>query len=143
MLDVKKLLGKMLERLNNYTKVAETQTFTALNKSWKFRRIGNVVYVDSPSDACGSIPAGTSSIGTLQASMRPENNVYLKCTNNNADWRLYIAPTGAVSFYHPTATSGAVNCGFSGYSFIVGGVLHNLFTVNHRLALCERGCMAC
>lgn len=125
MLDVKKLLAKIMLRLNNYTKVVETQTFTALNKQWRFRRIGNVVYVDSPSDASGSVPAGTSSIGTLTASMRPDNNVYLKCTNNNADWRLYIAPSGAVTFYHPTATSGAINCGFCGYSFIVGGVLHN------------------
>ena len=134
MVDIKKLLTKILLRFNNYTKVAETQTFTALNKSWKFRRIGNVVYVDASSDANGSIPAGTSSIGTLPASMRPENNVYLKCTNNNADWRLYIAPSGAVTFYHPTATSGAVNCGFSGYSFIAGGG----YCINALLSTIER-----
>lgn len=121
MLDIKKLLTKILLRLNNYTKVAETQTFTHLGKSWTFRRIGNIVFVDAPNDMSGTVAAGSTNIGTLNASLRPGYNVYLKCTNVNADVRLLIYPSGQITFYHPTATSGATNCGFSGYSFIVGG----------------------
>lgn len=121
MLDVKKLLTKILLRLNNYTKVVETQTITALNKTWVFRRIGNIVFIDASSDMSGTVPAGFTNIGTLNASLRPSYNVYLKCTNTNADIRLYVYPSGVVTFYHPTATSGATNCGFSGYSFIAGG----------------------
>ena len=84
MLDVKKLLAKILLRLNNYTKVVETQTFTHLGKFWTFRRIGNIVFVDAPNDMSGTVAAGSTNIGTLNASLRPGYNVYLKCTNQNA-----------------------------------------------------------
>ena len=127
MLDVKKFLTKILLRLNNYTKVVETQTITAFNKTWTFRRIGNIVFIDASGDMSGTVAAGFTNIGTLNASLRPGYNVYLKCTNANADIRLYVYPSGQVTFYHPTATSGATNCGFSGYSFIVGGYFITAF----------------
>ena len=123
--NLKETICHILQRLNAYTKVVETQTFTALGKPWVFRRIGNVVYIDAPLDSDASISAGVNTIGTLGASMRPAHNTYLKCTNINDDVRLFIFPDGTVSLYTPYAWSGLHNCGFSGMSYIVGGVLRN------------------
>lgn len=102
----------------NTSAVAQSYTITALGKSWYFRRIGHTVYVDAPNDASGSIAAGTTQIGTLPDGLRPAYHVYLKCNNTTADVRLNIYPNGTVHFYHPSATSGAINCGFSGYTYM-------------------------
>lgn len=112
-LDLKEWIAKV--------STTETQTITAVGKVWKFTRIGNVVYVDASSDSNASISGGLTLLGTLNASMRPQYNVYLKCTNWNDDVRLMIDPNGAVNLYIPYSISGTHNLGFSGYSFIVGG----------------------
>lgn len=104
----------------DYSKVVETQTITALNKTWTFRRIGNIVFIDASGDMSGTVGAGFINIGVLSETLRPKYNVYLKCNNSTADIRLYVYPSGTVTFYHPSQTTGAQNCGFSGYAWIVG-----------------------
>lgn len=117
--DLTNILNEVLTPVD-YSKVVEEQTITALNKTWTFRRIGNIVFIDASADMSGTVSAGSTNIGTLNASLRPKYNVYLKCTNANLDIRLVIAPTGVVTFYHPSQTTGSQNCGFSGYAWIVG-----------------------
>jgi len=118
MLDVKALLTKILGKFT----VSDAQDIIALNKTWHFRRVGSIVYIDATSDMSGTVASGSTVIGTLKASLRPKYNVYLKCTNANADIRLIIVPAGTVTFYHPSQTTGAQNCGFSGNSWIAGDV---------------------
>lgn len=125
MLDIKKWMAKVSARLNTHTKVVETQTMTALGKTWTFRRIGNVVWLDAPNDSTGVV-AGSNTIGTLNLSMRPAITQYIAPGNVDvgASGFLIIDGNGPVRFYSWAAASAARNCGFS-TSFIVGGVLLN------------------
>lgn len=115
-------VSDFVDGLNVGSGVYEEQTITALGKSWRFRRIGSIVFIDANNDMTGTVAAGNTNIGTLNESLRPKYNVYLKCTNANLDIRLLIYPSGQVTFYHPSQTTGAQNCGFSGYSWIAADV---------------------
>lgn len=93
-------------------RVVKSQTFSALGKSWYFRKIGRVVYVDSNSDI-SSAPAGATNIGTLDADMRPEFTTYIPCGNQAGATRfLTITPSGVVSVYTSSAITSATNFGF-------------------------------
>ena len=96
----------------------QTQTLTALGKSWYFARIGRVVYIDAPNDTTANVSAGNNTIGTLNAGLRPTAIQYLKCTNVNADVRLVINTNGTVQLYSTSAWTGAHNCGVSGYCYL-------------------------
>lgn len=100
-----------------YPDVYQSQVFTALGKTWYFRKVGRIVYIDAPTDLT-SASSGVNAIGTLPAGMRPSAPVYLHSGNNTADFRLIISTDGTVQLYAPTAVSGATNCSFSGYSYI-------------------------
>ena len=90
------------------------QTFTALGKDWRFRKIGRVVYVDAAADV-SSASAGSTSIGTLDADMRPTYTVNIPCGNMSNYMRfLIINPNGNVSVYTSTAISSATNFSFQG-----------------------------
>lgn len=124
-LKLKKLMAEVLRRLIEYTSVVETQTITACGKSWTFRRMGNIVFIDAPNDI-RTASAGFTTIGTLRASMRPGYYMQMQAGNiGGSDMRLIISEGGTVQFYTPSAISSAANCSFSGYSYIVGGVLRN------------------
>lgn len=105
------------EKISDVTEVKERQTINALGKDWIFSKIGNVVYVDAPSDST-SASTGTTTIGTLNASLCPKYTVYLKCTNSHMDIRLMIYTNGSVQFYTASGWSSSHNCGFSGYSYV-------------------------
>ena len=127
MLDIKKLLTKITDLL----RVTETETFTALTKTWTFRRIGNIVFMDAPADS-RNVVAGYNAIGTLSASMRPTIQQRIAIGNaSNVAAFLEISTNGVVQFYSAQASSGARNCSLS-TSFIRGGVLRKSIYVNYR-----------
>ena len=102
--------------------VSHSQEIPALNKMWRFRRVGSIVYIDANSDMSGTVAAGSTTIGTLDVQLRPKYVTYLKCTNTTDDVRLIIDIDGSVIFYHPSQTTSPTNCGFCGYSWIAADV---------------------
>ena len=126
MLNVKKLLTKITDSL----RVTETEEFTALAKTWTFRRIGNIVFMDAPADS-KNVVAGYNAIGTLSASMRPTIGQRIAIGNShNIAAFLEISTDGTIRFYSAQASSGARNCSLS-TSFIRGGVLRKSIYVNY------------
>ena len=102
-------------------KVAETQSFSYGGKTWTFRRIGKVVFIEASSDI-RSASAGTNTIGTLRESMRPDYMQRYGIANSTTGEFLNISTTGLVTLYMPVAVTSAKNNSFDG-CYIAGGVL--------------------
>lgn len=133
MLIVKALILKILDPL----RITETETFTALGKTWTFRKIGCVVYMDAPSDST-NVVAGYNSIGILPESMRPDVQQRLAVGNGyNLNAFLEITTSGVVRMYSGVASSAARNCSFS-TAFISGGgvLLNRLFCHRKVVGVC-------
>ena len=93
--------------------VAETQSFTFGGKSWVFRRIGRIVFVEATGDI-RSASAGTNTIGTLRESMRPDYTQRIGISNSTTGEFLNIYTNGGVYLYMPTAVTSARNNSFNG-----------------------------
>lgn len=93
--------------------VAETQSFTFGGKSWVFRRIGRIVFVEATGDI-RSASAGTNTIGTLRESMRPDYTQRIGIANSTTGEFLNIYTNGGVYLYMPTAVTSARNNSFNG-----------------------------
>ena len=117
MLDLK----KMLMKLSNMVRVTETQVFTYGGKSWQFRRIGKIVFVEASADIRNATQ-GVNTIGTLRETMRPEYTAYkLHIANSTVSAFLSVETTGTVSVYMPAAVSSASNNAFYGCYIANGG----------------------
>ena len=127
-------LKKQIAKLNGMFTISQTHTFTACGKDWYFRRIGNVVYFDSPADI-RSAASGVTTLGTLPIGMRPKYIQRLHVGNSNAFQFVQINPSGVVQFYTSAAVTSAQNNSFS-TSFIaeVGGVVRKLLKALQSLS---------
>lgn len=114
-LDLKELVNKITSAFT----VSQTQEFTACGKTWTFRRVGSVVYLDAPADI-RTASQGLNTIGTLPIGMRPSYIQRLHIGNSTIGHFLQISPSGLVQLYAISAITAAQNCSFS-TSFIVGG----------------------
>lgn len=134
MLDVKKLMTKII----NAFAVKET-TPTKYGSAWTsggiviYKRSG-VVTVKCNGVVISALSARTQ-IATVPEGFRPLTECGAPIDGTNIFW--FVDASGALKV---NATSART---FWSSMTYVGGVLHNLITVNHKLALCERGCIAC
>ena len=99
--------------------IAETQSFTFGGKSWVFRRIGRIVFVEATGDI-RTASAGTNTIGTLRESMRPDYTQRIGIANTTTGEFLNIYTNGVVYLYMPVAVTSARNNSFNG-CYIAGG----------------------
>ena len=104
---------KAITEIAKMFKVVETQSFTFGGKSWVFRRIGNIVFVEATDDI-RTASAGTNTIGTLRESMRPDYTQRIGIANSTRGEFLNIYTNGGVYLYMPTATTSARNNSFCG-----------------------------
>lgn len=113
---------KAITEIAKMFKVAETQSFSYGGKTWTFRRIGKVVFIEASSDI-RSASAGTNTIGTLRESMRPDYLQRYGIANSTTGEFLNISTTGLVTLYMPMAVTSARNNSFDGCYIAGGGVL--------------------
>lgn len=112
-------LKEWINKITTMFTVSQTQTFTACGKTWIFRRIGNIVFLDAPADI-STASSGGNTIGTLPIGMRPTYQQIIHIGNSTYGHFLTIYPSGLVQFYATSAISSAQNNSFS-TSYIVGG----------------------
>lgn len=117
-----KILAFIATRLGKLSGVTKTQSFTYNNKTFSFRKVGAIVFVDASGDING-IPQGVTNIGTLDADMRPNYTQRYRAANDLAAENRFlgIEPDGKVYLYSSVAKAGATNNSFSGFAFIARG----------------------
>ena len=87
----------------------KTQSFTAMGKTWEFRKVGKVVHVNAGGDATSATGSAYNAIGTLDADMRPAYAVKLRCENRADMSFLDISTAGVVRAYSAVTISSASN----------------------------------
>lgn len=94
--------------------LSATQTLTLGNgtysKTFYFNRTGNTIFLDSWMDI-GNLAAGSTTIGTLNANLRPKYEVRIRPGNSPAPYNTFftVQTNGTVSIYTSTAITGPAN----------------------------------
>lgn len=140
MLDIKKLLAKILDVFNT---TSTTITGSYNLKAVAYRRCG-IVTLNVWQTATANLPKGQwITVGTLPAQYRPvqqfdalgpDNNTS-SVQNNSLQMRINTGGSVMVWAYSNGVTTNQL---LASLTFIGGGVLHKRFTVNHRkvVAVC-------
>jgi len=104
-LDVKKLLAKVMNSLNGLLYSSDSTVYLDYCKA---RRRGNVVNIWGESSGGWNIPASSyASLTTLPKQYRPDHNVYdcVEAYGGPSDISIVIQPDGLVKFYCPNSAA--------------------------------------